>query len=50
MRIEFSLAQTAKTDPALVFPNPFASMVPITRGLFIGGPLGPRLGAYFTFR
>jgi len=27
------------TGPALVFPNPFASMVPIMRGFFIGGQI-----------
>ena len=32
--------QTAKTGAALVSTYPFASMVPIQRGLFIGGPDG----------
>ena len=32
--------QTVKTETALVSTDPFASMVPIKRGFFIGGPEG----------
>lgn len=48
MQVEYALVQTAKTGPALVFSNPSASMVPIICGFFIGGLLGPRLGAYIS--
>jgi hypothetical protein len=40
MRIKLAAIQTVKTGPPLVFSNPFASMVPIMRGFFIGGPIG----------
>jgi hypothetical protein len=38
--VELGLAQTVKTDVPLVSTDPFPSMVPIKRGLFIGGPKG----------
>ena len=40
LRVESAPVQTVKTESALVFPNPFASMVPIMRGFIIGGPSG----------
>jgi transposase len=40
LRVESGPVQTVKTDPALVFLNPFASMVPVMRGFIIGGPSG----------
>ena len=36
--VELGLVQTIKTDDPLVSTDPFPSMVPIKRGLFIGGP------------
>jgi hypothetical protein len=38
--VELGLVQTIKTDDPLVSTDPFPSMVPIKRGLFIGGPEG----------
>jgi hypothetical protein len=38
--VELGQVQTIKTGTALVSTDPFASMVPIKRGFFIGGPEG----------
>jgi hypothetical protein len=39
LRVESGPVQTVKTDPALVFSNPFASIVPIICGFIIGSPV-----------
>jgi hypothetical protein len=38
--VELGNVQTVKTGTPLVSADPFASMVPIKRGFFIGGPKG----------
>ncbi len=38
--VELDQVQTVKTGTPLVSADPFASMVPIKRGFFIGGPEG----------
>ena len=38
--VELGPVQTVKTGTPLVSADPFASMVPIKRGFFIGGPEG----------
>jgi hypothetical protein len=38
--VELGQVQTVKTEAPLVSADPFASMVPIKRGFFIGGPEG----------
>jgi hypothetical protein len=38
--VKLGQVQTVKTETALVSADPFASMVPIKRGFFIGDPKG----------